>query len=283
MSEPATDNGASASRAREPRHSPVCLNCGTPLSGRYCPHCGQEDRPLALTLRDVVGDVWEAITNLEGRILQSLGLLFFFPGFLTREYLEGRRVRWMSPVRLYLVVSVAYFGLVSLTGWGGIDFNIDVTGETAADIQAELDERGFASEEELERTAQEALGTWIPRAMFLLLPFFAGLVSFARRPSRRTYPQHVVFALHVHAAWFWGFALTGTAGGIVGNATVESVLSALALAYALWYLVVALRTVYGGSILANLFSGVVVGATYWMVVIGVTIAVLLPIVLIFRS
>jgi hypothetical protein len=66
----------------------------------------------------------------------------------------------------------------------------------------------------------------------------------------------------------------------VNDPRAESVLSALAIAYALWYLVVALRTVYGGSLVANVFSGVVIGATYWMIVIGVTIAILLPVVLV---
>jgi hypothetical protein len=46
---------------------------------------------------------------------------------------------------------------------------------------------------------------------------------------------------------------------------------------------VALRTVYGGSLMANVFSGVVIGVTYWMVVIGITIAILLPIVLVFGA
>jgi hypothetical protein len=271
-------DGESTDAEAGPRYSTVCLNCGAPLHGRYCAVCGQEDRPAAPTLKHVAGDAWEAVTNLEGRVIQSLGLLFFFPGFLTREYLEGRRVRWVSPVRLYLVISVAYFALVSITGWSG-SFTIEITGETVADTQAELAARGYESEEELERTAQQAVVTWIPRAMFLLVPFFAGLLAFARRPSRRTYPQHLVFALHVHAAWFWGFALATVASALVDNQAADSVLSALAIAYALWYLVVALRTVYGGSVAANVFSGVVLGATYWMVVIGVTIAILLPFVL----
>jgi hypothetical protein len=263
----------------ERRPSAACLNCGTPLDGRYCSACGQEDRPGAPTLRDVLGDAWAAITNLEGRILQSLGLLFFVPGFLTREYFAGRRARWVGPVRLYLIVSVAYFGLMSLTGWSGFDFNIDITGETAAETQAELEQRGFASEAELDQAAQEAVGTWIPRAMFLLVPLFAGLVTFARRPSQRTYPEHMVFALHVHAAWFWSFAMASVASGIVSMPAVESILTALSLGYALWYLIVALRAVYGGSLLANLFSGFVIGATYYMVAVGVTIAILLPVVL----
>ncbi|HJU66162.1 MAG TPA: DUF3667 domain-containing protein [Gemmatimonadaceae bacterium] len=260
----------------------ACLNCGAPLTGRYCSACGQENRPAAPTLRDVLGDAWEAITNLEGRILQSLGLLFFFPGFLTLEYFAGRRARWVSPVRLYLVVSVAYFGLMSLTGWGGFDFDIDITGETTADTRGELEQRGFETEEELALAAQDAVGTWIPRAMFLLVPIFTALVAFARRPSHRTYPEHMVFALHVHAAWFWGFAMASVAGGIVENAAVDSIVTALSIGYALWYLIVALRVVYGGSLAANVFSGVVLGATYWMITIGVTLAILLPVVFVSR-
>jgi hypothetical protein len=272
-------NGAEGGGPTEPRPPRACLNCGTPLAGRYCFLCGQEDRPIAPTLRSLLGDAWEAITNLEGRILQSLGLLFFFPGLLTREYFEGRRARWVSPIRLYLLLSVAYFGLASLTGGGGSDL-VDVTGDSAADTQAELERLGFESEEELDRSAQDAVGTWIPRAMFLLLPLFAGLVAIARRPARRTYPQHLVFALHVHAAWFWGFAMATVGSEIVDNAVVATALDGLSVAYALWYLVVALRAVYGGSMVSNVLSGVVLGATYWMITIGMTIAILLPVVLV---
>jgi hypothetical protein len=274
--------GEGASDSTDEPRPAACLNCGTPLHGRYCSACGQEDHPAAPTLKQVVGDAWEAITDLEGRIIQSVGLLFFFPGFLTREYLEGRRVRWVSPARLYLVISVAYFALVSITGWSG-NFDIEIRGETVAETQAELEARGFESEEELERTAQLAVGTWIPRAMFLLVPLFAAMVAFARRPSKRTYPEHLVFTLHVHAAWFWGFALATVASAVVDRPMLDSVLSALAIAYALWYLVVALRTVYGGSLMANVFNGVLIGATYWMIVIGITIAILLPIVLVFGA
>jgi hypothetical protein len=186
-------------------------------------------------------------------------------------------------VRLYVVVSVAYFGLMSVTGWSGFDFDIEIRGDTAADTRAELEQRGFESEEELRRAAQDAVGIWIPRAMFLLVPLFTGLVAFARRPSHRTYPEHMIFALHVHAAWFWGFAMASVASGILESAAVGTVMSALSIGYALWYLIVALRAVYGGSLFANVFSGVVIGATYWMIAIGVTLAILLPVVLVFGS
>lgn len=52
---------------------------------------------------------------MDGKILQSVKLLFTRPGFLTREYVEGRRIRYISPLRLYLVFSVAYFAVSALT------------------------------------------------------------------------------------------------------------------------------------------------------------------------
>ena len=257
----------------------VCRNCGQPLTGRYCAGCGQEDRPLAPSLRALVGDAWEALTSLEGRAFQSLGRLFFAPGFLTREYIEGRRVRWVSPVRLYIVVSVVYFGLTSLTGWGGVDFDLRVTGDSEVDAQEELQRLGFESQAEVDEAARVAVNTWLPRAMFLLVPIFAGLVGVARREAGRTYPQHLVFSLHVHAAVFGAFALAGTTSGLLGGPTFDSAIESLSLAYAVSYIVLAMRHVYGGSLRRSIVLGLVTGVTYGIVAIAVTIAILMPIAL----
>jgi hypothetical protein len=256
-----------------------CRNCGTPLTGRFCAACGQEDLPDRLTLRDLLRESWEAVTSLEGRVLQSFAYLFFDPGFLTQEYLSGRRARWLSPMRMYLIVSVVYFGLQSLTGWGGVDFDIDVTGDNAAETEQELQSRGFESQEDLDRTAQEAVATWLPRAMFLLLPIFALLVSVVRRAAGRTYPEHLVYALHVHAAWFGAFTVTAIIGGVFGGPSLfESALDVVSIGYALWYLALSLRSVYGGTLVGSTLGGAAVGATYFMLVIGVTIAIVIPIV-----
>ena len=54
--------------------------------------------------------------HVDGRIWQTVRRLIVSPGFLTREYLDGRRARWISPIRLYLIFSVPCFGLSALTG-----------------------------------------------------------------------------------------------------------------------------------------------------------------------
>lgn len=257
----------------------ACRNCGTPLEGRFCSACGQEDRPLDLSLRDLVADVWETFTNVEGRALQTLGRLVTAPGFLTLEYFEGRRVRWVSPVRLYLIVSVVYFGLTSLTGWGNLDFDIDVRADSDLATQEELRNLGYENQSDLDAAAMGAVRVWIPRAMFVLVPLFAGLVAVARSEAGRAYPQHLVFSLHVHAALFAVFTLAAVATGLVGGETVDGVVSGISLGFALTYLVLAMRAVYGGSLRRNVLLGGVVGVTYWLLAVAVTIAILLPVVL----
>lgn len=91
--------------------SPVasCLNCGTLLAGQYCANCGQRARSRLISIwelvRDAVGDLFE----LDSRLWRTLIPLTVRPGKLTREYLMGRRARYMPPFRTYLVLSLVFF------------------------------------------------------------------------------------------------------------------------------------------------------------------------------
>jgi len=88
----------------------LCANCGAPLTGRYCSECGQRhhDQPIA-HFWHFVREAAEDLTHADSRLWQTVIALLFRPGFLTREFLEDRRVRYLPPVRLYLVVSVIFF------------------------------------------------------------------------------------------------------------------------------------------------------------------------------
>lgn len=87
-----------------------CANCGAALTGRYCAACGQKrfveaDRRFGHLLRQLV----HAATDLDGRFWGSLRALLFRPGLLSRDYIAGRRKRWMSPIALFLLVNLVYF------------------------------------------------------------------------------------------------------------------------------------------------------------------------------
>ena len=93
---------------------PVCANCGAPLSGEYCVACGQRHEPHLHSVRHFASEAFESITHADSRLWRTLGYLLVKPGRLTREFFEGRRVRYLPPFRLYLVISVLFFLVAGL-------------------------------------------------------------------------------------------------------------------------------------------------------------------------
>ncbi|HXZ59234.1 MAG TPA: DUF3667 domain-containing protein [Steroidobacteraceae bacterium] len=94
---------------------PRCDNCGASVPGRYCGHCGQRLEPPLHSLWHFAQVATEDLTHADSRLWRTLWALLFKPGFLTREFLAGRRARYLPPVRLYLVLSVAFFLLAAAT------------------------------------------------------------------------------------------------------------------------------------------------------------------------
>ncbi len=118
-----------------------CANCGAALDGPFCGQCGQSSteirRPILVLATDTIGDifVWD------GRFLSTLRALFSRPGSLARAYADGQRARWTPPIRLYLLVSLAFFAAMSLGGVRPIAVYLSPDGDTirsqsAGDIAA---------------------------------------------------------------------------------------------------------------------------------------------------
>ena len=94
--------------AQLPDH-PNCLNCGTELRGQYCGTCGQRARGRLISLWELLQDAFGDLFELDSRLWRTLIPLLARPGRLTRDYLEGKRARYMPPFRMYLVLSVVFF------------------------------------------------------------------------------------------------------------------------------------------------------------------------------
>lgn len=95
----------------EPRR---CANCAAPLTGEYCPGCGQRDEPLRQPIRHFIAVAAIEYIGVDGRLWRTLALLFARPGALTREYLSGRRQRYLGPHRIYLTASVLFFFVLTI-------------------------------------------------------------------------------------------------------------------------------------------------------------------------
>lgn len=98
------------------KRAPYCANCGAAVSGKYCSACGQSIEFHLHSLWDFLGEAAEVLTHADSRLWRTLGPLVARPGFLTRKFLAGHRASYLSPFRLYFVLSVLFFLVVSMTG-----------------------------------------------------------------------------------------------------------------------------------------------------------------------
>ena len=89
-----------------------CENCGAPLYGEHCYACGQPTKGLVRQFSSILGDFLDTVFNIDSRVLRTIGPLLARPGYLSLEYFAGRRVRYVTPMRLFLFLSlVAFFAI----------------------------------------------------------------------------------------------------------------------------------------------------------------------------
>jgi hypothetical protein len=321
---------APASAAAVHVHHSQCLNCGAAVEAHFCAHCGQETAAHVPSAREFLHEFVGHYVALEGKLWKTLALLLFRPGRLTRDYIEGKRARYVLPLRVYLTMSLVFFAVVKLNTHGheGTDEPKKAQAEQKADqatrlkdlqqTQAELEAlkkqvgpisaAGVAAgqlaveaakREELARAAKGAeparkrgasitsvdkdtgrkltllsmdeadntwlnnfpkvrakidkftamdaeeqkhmFFSWLPYAVFAMMPVFAMYLKLMYLGSGRVYGEHLLFALHTNAFAFLAFTLL-----MLVPAWMPFVKPALGIWLAL-YLPTAMRKVYGGS------------------------------------
>jgi len=86
-----------------------CLNCGATVEERYCTRCGQENLEPKESVGHLIGHFFADITHFDSKLFITLKDLIIRPGFLTREYVAGRRMAYLNPIRMYIFISAIFF------------------------------------------------------------------------------------------------------------------------------------------------------------------------------
>jgi hypothetical protein len=107
------------------REEKVCLNCNAALNGRYCHDCGQENVEPKETVWHLFVHFFNDVTHFDGKFFTTMKPLLLKPGFLTEEYVKGRRASYLNPIRMYLFISAVFF--LILMSIMGNSLNLDET------------------------------------------------------------------------------------------------------------------------------------------------------------
>jgi hypothetical protein len=96
------------------REDKNCLNCQALVEHRFCSHCGQENTEIKKSFHHLFYHFFEDLTHYDSSFWKTIFYLFFKPAALTKEYLAGKRLSFLAPIRLYIFISFITFFLISL-------------------------------------------------------------------------------------------------------------------------------------------------------------------------
>jgi Protein of unknown function (DUF3667) len=141
-----------------PRRLTHCENCGAQLTGHYCGQCGQAAVDYRRSFRHVITDVLDSFLNWDSKFFATIALLILKPWRLTNEFLAGKRVRYVNPLRLYLLASILFFFAVN---YGARDLRFEpgkLGPKDRAELEADLKKTDLppAAREELEALLRES-------------------------------------------------------------------------------------------------------------------------------
>lgn len=239
-----------------PAGAPACPSCAAVLAGEYCHRCGErnpaaEDRSLRRFFREAASEVGD----LDSKLMRTYRALLTAPGFLTLEYLAGRRKGYLGPLKTFLIIFAAMlFSAVLVERYTPAGQAPDgATGgfveQQAEQVVGTIAERRNVSRAEAKRELMEAIQkrlSWFS----VLVPLLFGVVAHAAfRRRRRWFAENLVFATHF-AAYNYLFGLILLPAQVVlprFGAMWVSVLSLVLFGVMTVYMARAVRRVYPGS------------------------------------
>lgn len=219
-----------------PRKDKTCLNCQHVVEKKYCGNCGQENTESRKTFHHLFTHFIEDLVHYDSGFWKTIRILLTKPGFLSTEYLAGKRKSYVPPVKMYIFINFLTFFLMSILVATNQPFEekpANVNQAVKLNLPPEKDNIfGYESIEALDaaqvsKPEKEKLNKveyWmmkrfivldqtytkkqfvaklaegfianIPKVLFLYMPFFAFCLWIFHNKKRWYYFEHGIFTLH---------------------------------------------------------------------------------------
>ena len=189
--------------------SNLCKNCNSELTDIYCSKCGQEVKDMNLSILSFIKEFTGNLFSLDSKVLVTLKHLIIKPGFLSNEYISGRRKQYTLPSRLYLFVTIISLIIISLFSQStthylkfygnnlGFIMAENVDGSGIKNYFGKNDYKGDIWDEIDAQPISVNILSFISKVFFLLVPVFALLLKCFY--WKRLYVNHLILVLHNHS------------------------------------------------------------------------------------
>lgn len=254
-------------------------------------------------MRELAGDAFSELSGWDGKLADTFRTLLRMPGELTRQWIEGRRASFISPIRLYLTASLLYFVVAAAapnlrpvtagSDAGGLNLTLTKDGK-ASRVSDEVN-KAIATNQPLTGAERDSALAEIATAPAIFRPMFrraidepAAFKNAVRRAMpnvflalipvlglvlalfyrRRHFPEHLFFAIHLASFLF----IARTLGNLMlftHSVWVAGIAQVLMLGWIVAYGVIALRRVYGGSVPMTILKGIAICFLYAIIALPV--------------
>lgn len=239
-----------------------CLNCNHLLapSFKFCPNCSQKVA-FSYRLKELFTHFLNDYFTFDSKIGRSIKPLLTRPGYLTLQFLAGKRERYIQPLRVFIFLSIVFFLLLSISVSVKDTSLSDTVGSSAMD--GAFDDAFW----------NRFFGALLPKLFFILLPLFALMLALLYRRKRLNLLTHFLFALHFHSTVFFVgivYELCSLLFATFEWYTVNSILIICVAIYLLIYLLKAMRIVYRDNWKKTILKLAILGFLYLILLLSFT-------------
>ncbi len=244
-----------------------CRNCQHPIHHNYCPNCGQHARDHNTKLWNFIAEFLEEFIRFDSKFLRTVVPLVSKPGFLTQEWVQGKRARYITPLKIYIMLSAIAFLVISLkinshTVPSGLDMNVG----SGNDLSELMPKRGdneivyffkqsiLAFSKVDKKVLLDQFMGRLPTACFLMVPIAAVLFGLLYVRRSKYYVEHLVFTLHYSA---FSFLMLATAIVVPWNG-----IGPICYLWVAIYLFLAMKRSYGQGWIKTFFKFSIFGFSY---------------------
>jgi len=253
-----------------------CINCGHNLEEKFCPNCGEKKFDShELTVKHFVLETTESFTHLDNKLFRSIKILIAKPGELTLHFVTGKRVSYMKPLQLFLILNIFLFFMpanpFALKLYNYVTYRPFTNYNTQSIVDQKIKLNAITIQE-YEPVFNEKMQSDSKEFIFLFIPFYALLFSLMFFRLNGKFIEHIIFATH-----FMGFYMLLTVFSaliielpfyyitkIYYSQFFDALFSGFTQGIILVYLYLAIRRFYKTHWGYALFSAAIIAATFFM-------------------